>query len=205
MEHRATGRGEQAREASTARVLASARTLFARRGFSACRVADIAREAGMSPGNVYWLFDSKEAILRTILVDGFAELERMAAAVADEYGPARRKLDILVARTIDHYRRNDALMTILGSLGGGGGRELLGRLEIDRDAIEERRRASLRRVLAEARSEGAVAPADPDLLVTLYLALFDGLVAGDHRRWSEIPSDDLRDAALRVIGYRPAG
>ena len=205
MERRATGRGEQAREASTARVLASARTLFARRGFAACRVADIARDAGMSPGNVYWLFDSKEAILRTILVDGFAELEQMAAAVADEYGPARRKLDILVARTIDHYRRNDALMTILGGLGGDGGRELLRRLEIDRGAIEERRRASLRRVLAEARSEGAVAPADPDLLVTLYLALFDGLVAGDRQRWSEISSDDLRDAALRVIGYRPAG
>ncbi len=205
MERRASGRGEQARESSTSRVLASARILFARRGFSSCRVADIARDAGMSPGNVYWLFDSKEAILRAILVDGLAELERMAAAVAGEYGPARRKLDILVARTIDHYRRNAALMTILGSLGGDGGRELLRRLGIDRDAIDERRRAHLRQVLAEARSEGAVAPADPDLLVTLYLALFDGLVAGDLRRWSEIPSDDLRDAALRVIGYRPAG
>jgi len=205
VERKAGGRADGARAASTAKVLAAARTLFAQRGFAACRVADIAREAGMSPGNVYWLFESKEAILRSILVDGFAELEAMADAVADEYGPARRKLDILVARTIEFYQRNDALMTIIGSLGGTGGRELLGRLGIDRGATEERRRASLRRVFAEARSEGAVAPADPDLLVTLYVALFDGLLARDRQRWSAIPPAELRDAALRVVGYRPAG
>jgi hypothetical protein len=43
------------------------------------------------------------------------------------------------------------------------------------------------------------------MLVTLYVALFDGLLAGDRRRWIEIPPEDLRDAALRVVGYRPAG
>jgi AcrR family transcriptional regulator len=47
------------RAASRARILAAARTLFAERGFFACRVADVARRAGMSPGNVYWHFDSK--------------------------------------------------------------------------------------------------------------------------------------------------
>jgi TetR/AcrR family fatty acid metabolism transcriptional regulator len=186
-------------------VLDAARSLFAERGFAACRVTDIARQAGMSSGNVYWLFESKDAVLRAILTDGFAALEASVSAVADEYGPARRKLDILIARTIDFYRHNEALMTILGSLNGEGGQELLGRLGIDREAIEDRRRAGLRRVFAEARSEGAVSGADPDLLVTLYVALFDGLLAGDRRRWIEIPLDDLRDAALRVVGYRPAG
>ena len=194
-----------AREASAARVLDAARSLFAGRGFAACRVTDIARQAGMSSGNVYWLFDSKDAILRTILTDGFATLEALVGAVAEEYGPARRKLDILVDRTIDFYQHNEALMTILGSLNGEGGRALLGRLGIDREAIEDRRRASLRSVFAEARSEGAVAPADPDLLVTLYVALFDGLLAGDRRRWAQLSNEEIRDAALRVVGYRPAG
>ncbi len=201
-----TDRGpETTRAASTARVLDAARSLFAERGFSACRVTDIARQAGMSSGNVYWLFESKNAILRTILNDGLAALEASVGVVADEYGPARRKLDLLVARTIDFYRHNGALMTILGSLNGEGGQELLAKLGIDREAIEHRRRASLRRVFAEARSEGAVSAADPDLLVTLYVALFDGLLAGDRGRWIKIPPDDLRDAALRLVGYRPAG
>jgi AcrR family transcriptional regulator len=197
---------EAAKAASRARILDAARTLFAERGFSACRVADVARAAGMSPGNVYWHFDSKELILREILAEGYAAREAMAAGVADEYGPARRKLDILVDRTIDLYEHSAAFTVILGGLSGEGGRRLLGSLGFDAAAIEARYHASLRSVLAEARSERAVVTvADPDQSVTCFLALFDGLVVGHPERWAEIPRDVLRDAALRVIGYRPAG
>jgi hypothetical protein len=44
---------------------------------------------------------------------------------------------------------------------------------------------------------------DPDIAVTLYTGLFDGLVAGQLEGWSAMPRDALRDAALRLVGYRP--
>lgn len=196
---------EAARMASRSRVLDAARALFAEPGFFACRVADVARRAGMSPGNVYWHFESKEAILRAILADGFAGLEVLAAEVADEYGPARRKLDILVERTIAFHERNPELTVILGELAGDSGRQLLGNLGFDPAAVEGRFRANLRRVFAEARSEGAVSLTDLDLLVTLYLAFFNGLLITDRDGWRELPRDEVRAAALRLVGYRPAG
>jgi AcrR family transcriptional regulator len=193
------------REASRARVLDAARSLFARHGYVACRVSDIARRAGMSPGNVYWHYESKEAMLRAILVDGFDGLEAMTADVAAEYGPARRKLEILVARTIELYDRDAAFFVILGGLVGEGGRELVRSLGIDMDVIAVRYHANLRSVLAEARTEGAIAPADPDLLAVLYLALFNGLITTYGDRWPAMPRPELRDAALRLVGYRPTG
>jgi AcrR family transcriptional regulator len=197
--------GEDAKTAARARILAAARALFAERGFVACRVADVARRAGMSPGNVYWHFDSKEAILQAILAEGFASHEEMTAGVAEEYGPARRKLGLLVERTVALYEANAEFTVILGGLKGEGGRELVRALGFDLPEIERRSRANLRRIFAEARSEGAVEAADPDLLVAFYLAFFDGLVITRGDLWPALPPDALRDGALRLVGYRPAG
>jgi AcrR family transcriptional regulator len=193
------------REASRARVLDAARELFAERGYFACRVADIGRHAGMSAGNVYWHFESKEAILRAILVDGFGSLETMTAEVAAEYGPARRKLEILVDRTLALYDHNKEFAVILGGLMGEGGRQLVRSLGFDMEEIGGRYHANLRRVFGEARSEGVVTLADPDLLVAFYLGFFNGLLITYGNLWPVMPRDALRDAALRLVGYRPAG
>ena len=159
----------------------------------------------MSSANVYWHFESKEAVLRTILDEGFTNLEAMATGVAGEYGPARRKLDLLLERTLALYATNAEFTVILGGLMGEGGREFVRSLGFDLAEIEGRYRANLRRVFAEARSEGALAPADPDLLVAFYLAFFDGLLITRGDLWRTLRPDALRDAALRLVGYRPPG
>jgi AcrR family transcriptional regulator len=159
----------------------------------------------MSAGNVYWLFDSKEAILKAILAEGFGNVETMTAEVAAAYGPARRKLDLLVDRTLALYDANGPFVVILGGLMGEGGRELIASLGLDMAEIAGRAHANLRRVFAEARSEGAVAPGDPDLLVTLYVGFFNGLLISYRDQWPGLPRDALREAALRLVGYRPAG
>jgi AcrR family transcriptional regulator len=204
MTARAGQGGEGTKDASRARVLAAARALFAERGFAACRVADIAQRAGMSAGNVYWHFDSKEAVLGAILSEGLGNLEAMAAEVAAAYGPSRRKLDLLVERTLALYDANAEFTVILGGLMGQGGQDLVHSLGFDVSEIAGRARANLRRVFAEARSEGAVAPADPDLLVAFYLAFFNGLLITYGDLWPALPRDALRDAVLRLVGYRPA-
>ena len=193
---------EQMRADSRERILAAARVLFAARGYHACKVADIAARSGMSAGNVYWHFATKEAIRQAILAEGFGAVETMTADVADEYGPARRKLDLLVDRTLALYAEHGDFVVILGGLAGQGGQDLIRSLGFDVPEIERRYRANLRRVFAEARSEAAIAPADPDLLVAFYLAFFDGLRISAGDLWSTRDRGAIRDAALRLVGYR---
>ena len=204
MAPRSRATNEAARAASRRRILDAARILFAEHGVEGTRAADIGRLAGMSPGNVYWQFPSKEAILQAILADGFAAFESMAAEVAAEYGPARRKLEILVDRTISLYEREGPFVVIQGGLTGDGGRRLIESLGFDAAAIHGRIRAGLRSVFAEARSEGAVGPADPDVLAACHLALFDGVTISGRARGTGPSHDELRAAALRLMGYRPA-
>ena len=50
-------------------ILDAAVRVFARQGFHACRVADIADEAGVAYGLVYHYFTSKDDVLDTLFLD----------------------------------------------------------------------------------------------------------------------------------------
>jgi AcrR family transcriptional regulator len=51
----------------TNQILDAAATVFARRGFDAARMDDIAQEAGLSKGTLYWYFKSKESLTLALL------------------------------------------------------------------------------------------------------------------------------------------
>jgi AcrR family transcriptional regulator len=70
-----TRRTQAERSATTrAALLAAARDLFAERGFAATGRDDIAARAGVTRGALYHHFDSKEAVLRALVVEMEAEL-----------------------------------------------------------------------------------------------------------------------------------
>lgn len=58
-----TARGE----ATRAKLLAAAETLFGRKGFHPTSIGDITREAGVGHGTFYLWFDSKEVIFRELV------------------------------------------------------------------------------------------------------------------------------------------
>ena len=71
----------QAQSDRRAEILAAAQRCFVRSGFHGASMQDICGEAGMSPGNLYRYFPSKEA-----LIAGIAERDR--AEVAQEFASA---------------------------------------------------------------------------------------------------------------------
>jgi AcrR family transcriptional regulator len=191
--------------ASRDRILASARTLFAERGYFACRMADVAQRAGMSAGNVYWHFDSKEGLLKAILACGFGALESMTAEVAEAPGTGRDKVSLLIERTIGMYDSHAEFAVILATLLGRGGQELIRSLGFDMVAIGGSYHANLARVFAQARQEGSVADMEPNQLVTFYFAFFNGLLITYADLWPMLPRDALRAAALRLVGANAEG
>ncbi len=73
------------------RILDAAERVFARAGFHAATMQDVAAEASMSPGNLYRYFASKDAIIagmaerdRTLIAADFAELDPSRGSVLDQ-------------------------------------------------------------------------------------------------------------------------
>jgi len=62
------------RETRKAQIMEAALELFAKKGFHSTSVADISKEAGISKGLLYNYFESKEALIKELIMHGFDEI-----------------------------------------------------------------------------------------------------------------------------------
>jgi TetR/AcrR family transcriptional regulator, fatty acid metabolism regulator protein len=94
-------------------ILDAAIRVFARQGFNACRVSDIAREANVAYGLVYHYFDSKDQVLNELFVERWSLLLQAIQEVDERSIPAREKLDAVAGFIIDSYRHDPELMKVI--------------------------------------------------------------------------------------------
>ena len=95
-------------------ILDAAIRVFARRGFHACRVSDVADEAGVAYGLVYHYFDSKEEILNTLFRERWQlMLDAIVAIDQKNDMTAREKLYLVASFIIDSYRHEPDLMKVI--------------------------------------------------------------------------------------------
>src|SRR4029079_10204594 len=66
------------------RILAAAERIFARHGFFAARVSEVAKEAGVADGTIYLYFKSKDDLLISVFESRMANVnEQLRAAIAN--------------------------------------------------------------------------------------------------------------------------
>ena len=194
---------EQMRAESRQKIVSTARRLFAQRGYDRCNVSDIAREAGMSQGNIYWYFSSKEEILKAVLANAFEALGKLLSEVNAHPGTGIEKLNTLIERYIDFGERQGGaeITIIVTSLIGQGGLQRLSDLDIDTTQIGAGVQQLVAKLLVEAQAEGAILPGlDPNLLAMLFPSLFNGLVITYRNHLADIPREALHAAVLRLLG-----
>ena len=94
-------------------LLEAAVRVFARRGFHAARVGDIAEEAGVAHGLLYHYFSSKEEVLETIFRETWADLLAAVRDVEESGEPAQEQLRQVAAILLRSWRRDPNLVRVL--------------------------------------------------------------------------------------------
>ena len=82
----------------------AATKVFARKGYHATRIADIAKEAGVAYGLVYHYFKNKEEILASIFEDNWLFFVRAVQSTRDGDATFAQRLEACVALMIESYR-----------------------------------------------------------------------------------------------------
>jgi AcrR family transcriptional regulator len=153
-------------------ILNAAIQCFAERGFHQTSTAQICAAAGMSPGNLFHYFPSKDAIIEAIVLEDSAAMAARSAELA-------REGDLRVAL---HRMLDEALASLADPLYRRSSMELMA--EAVRNARlfalvaenEAARRAGWRRLLQGAQAKGQIAAgAEPELLVDALLVQLDGV------------------------------
>ena len=94
-------------------ILDAAVVVFARQGFHACRVSDIADEAGVAYGLVYHYFASKDEILDTIFLERWGLMIEVIEQVDSKPEPVREKLGEIASFIIESYRHEPDVMKVI--------------------------------------------------------------------------------------------
>jgi AcrR family transcriptional regulator len=147
------------------RIEDTAERLFRTMGYQKTAVADIARELGMSPANVYRFFASKaainEAIAQRMLRTMLAEIDAIAAGPGTAPERLRRLFSALfelkLAAFFEERRLHDMVSAAMEESWG-----------VVNEYIE-RVEAATTRILADGMASGAFAPAEPAALAKTVL------------------------------------
>jgi len=94
-------------------ILDAAVRVFSRRGFHACRVSDIADEAGVAYGLVYHYFSSKDEVLDTVFLERWNVLLDVIREADAGDGTARSKLERIAAFIVDSYVHDPDVMKVI--------------------------------------------------------------------------------------------
>lgn len=194
---------EQIRAESREKILATALQLFAEQGYDGCNVSDIARQAGMSQGNLYWYFSSKKEIYKAVLVNGFTQLGSMMAEAADVTGTAIEKFDFFLERFVAMTREKSGrqFVNLNVNLIAQGGASRFTEFGLSTNEIGAGYHQSLNAIFSQGQNEGSVMPeTDPDLLSTFFFAFINGLMIMYPDRWPDLPYPLIRTGALRLVG-----
>jgi AcrR family transcriptional regulator len=94
-------------------ILDAAVRVFARQGFHACRVSDIADEAGVAYGLVYHYFASKDEVLDTLFLERWNVMLELIREVDSKPLPVREKLGAIASFIVDSYSHDPDLMKVI--------------------------------------------------------------------------------------------
>ena len=154
-------------------LLDAAVRVFARKGFHASRVGDIAEEAGVAHGLLYHYFKSKDEVLQAVFRENWSLLVARIASVEETDEPAAdqlRHISAIVLRTWLHLP--DVVRVVIQEFGRSPElAERIGELALPIDALQ--------RVIARGIENGEFRKEiDPTFAATVVYGSIDELLTG---------------------------
>jgi TetR/AcrR family transcriptional regulator, fatty acid metabolism regulator protein len=154
-------------------ILDAAVRAFAQKGYHACRVSDIASEAGVAYGLVYHYFESKEAVLEAIFRETWTTMLAAIEAVEQSEPSPREQVRKTAAIVLRTWRDQPDLVRVLV-------REVARSPQLQ-GRVEELGRAfdAIERIVVRGQAEGDFrSDLDPRLASWIFYGALEELLTG---------------------------
>jgi TetR/AcrR family fatty acid metabolism transcriptional regulator len=171
----APSKREQVREERRKQILEAALAVFSQKGYHATNVSDVAAQAGVSQGTIYWYFDSKDDLFQAALLSAFMEFGDGSLAPLEACTNATEKL-VVLARSMEGFAdvAEGLFMLFLGYWSSSDRRAESAQIWID---LLRQYKDAVVAIIEEGIDNGEFRAVDAEALVWALLAAYDGLAA----------------------------
>ncbi len=195
-----SGRSNQERRAqSTELVLASALKLFVSRGYRATSIDNIAREAGLTKGAIYFYFKGKSALLLSLIAESSALHQAAFTRMQESRLNASAQLELFIdwAAEVGALNNELLLLPILMSMESSiDDKEVESSLAQLYDVFH----AEMERVVCQGREEGVfVQDLFPREQAAVLVAFTDGMLLEWFRRSNQLTGGHLIQSAKTLL------
>ena len=182
-------------------ILAAAKEVFARKGFHATTIAEIAKQAGLAYGSIYWYFDSKDELFHALMeVEEGALRAHVTAALgapglSAEYALGEPGFRAAVQATFEFFEADKATVKLLFR----DAYALGDRFEKHLGGIYERFIDDIETIVVASQERGEVVAAPPRMIAYTLAALVGQLA---HRRLAtddDVTAAQVADFAVSLV------
>ena len=151
-----------------AQIVTAAAEVLSQRGYANARVVDIAKAAGTSPAAILYWFDGKDGLLAEALSLREVEFHDRYTVRIERAATASEQLRILVEAMLHHYDWSLWMELCVLALRDSAA-------AAERDRMDRRWRAMLRKVIRDGQQAGEFSAGDADETMFVLAALLDGM------------------------------
>jgi len=151
-----------------AQIVTAAAEVLSDRGYANARVVDIAKAAGTSPAAILYWFDGKDGLLAEALSLREVEFHDRYTVRIERAASASEQLRILIEAMLHHYDWSLWMELCVLALRDSAA-------AAERDRMDRRWRAMLRKVIRDGQQAGEFVAGDADDTMFVLAALLDGM------------------------------
>jgi AcrR family transcriptional regulator len=167
---------ERIRDEQREKILDAARRVFARKGFAATKMADVAAGASVSYGLAYHYFTNKDAVFVALVEHAMQGSMVLHQQALQRPGTPWDRITWLVSRILDGlHDRSEYFMLVVQTLTTESVPEELRERTLNQIAINK---SLLRQLIVEGQAAGQIVSGDTDRLTTLCYSCIQGLAIG---------------------------
>jgi AcrR family transcriptional regulator len=197
---------DEAKERRREAILAAAKRVFAKKGYHATTIADVAKAARISYGSVYWYFDSKDALFLALMdSEEHALRVHIADAVSgiDGDGDSEEAFRISVRATFEFFEADRDVVKLLFR-----DSVVLGeRFDSHLASIYEGFIGDIEATIGPAQAAGRVVEAPTNMIAFSMAALISQLALRRLSTDDGVPAAVVADFVVTLLldGLRPRG
>lgn len=176
---------EQIRQQSMDAIMQAALELFGHSGYHSTSISKIAQEAGISKGLIYNYFESKEDLLKRIVLDAIEKGEHLMDEAMSRSDDPFKQLQYLLEISVDMVKSNLHYWKLVTSLAFQG--DVLTPIE---DVLAEKNKVAMELGIDLFRKTGVQ---DPLKEALMFGAVIDGMLMHYMHLGEEYPLEEMKN------------